>query len=454
MQVLVIEGFIEGSWRAAGEIEFREPEKGVAGATTLMFDSDFVFEVISHDELAAGIGPIDDRTPSVALPLTLDCYQLETWPGFFADHLPQGERRRALARDLGIEPGSPRADVNLVARTAGTPVGNYRVREAYERERMTLAARRIQPIEDRDIEQRSDALVELVQRIVPAQAPGSSGQGAWPKALLTKRCDDGLWYPDSMVDPSDAAEHIIVKLQRFDGGADATILAAEPPYLEIAREVGVRVARPLAYHRSGTLVIPRFDRVGVTSSGRKNPVLRGQESMLSALGIADGSRQHLYHEDICALLHAVASHPDDEVEEYVRRDFLNHVMGNPDNHGRNTALAKTRGGVALTPLFDFAPMRLADDPPSLGTRWRSLGNAFLDPDWRTVCSAAAGDDRADLRIRLRATLLELAVRCRELPTIAAAKGLDDIVALRAFRLDRVEEAVRMLEDWSGETAHG
>ncbi|WP_442793984.1 hypothetical protein [Pseudomonas sp. LAM2023] len=35
---------------------------------------------------------------------------------------------------------------------------------------------------------------------------------------------------------------------------------------------------------------------------------------------------------------------DDLVFEYVRRDLLNRILGNTDNHGRNTSIMRVGGG--------------------------------------------------------------------------------------------------------------
>ena len=54
----------------------------------------------------------------------------------------------------------------------------------------------------------------------------------------------------------------------------------------------------------------------------------------------------------------VGPEPEGEVVEYVKRDVANIVLGNKDNHGRNTAVQRhCDGTVRLAPVFDFAPMR-------------------------------------------------------------------------------------------------
>lgn len=80
----------------------------------------------------------------------------------------------------------------------------------------------------------------------------------------------------------------------------------------------------------------------------------------------------------CPYLHSVADNPShvavlqklvnvwreagqaDQVPEliadYLRRDLINKILGNADNHGRNTAIIRTRDAVRLAPIYDLAPM--------------------------------------------------------------------------------------------------
>ena len=82
-----------------------------------------------------------------------------------------------------------------------------------------------------------------------------------------------------------------------------------------------------------------------------------------------------------------------EVTEYVLRDVLNLALGNPDNHGRNTALAKDIDGcVRLTPLFDFCPMRLDASGVRRSTTWGCMREPLgpsrdLDPDRSVVATS-------------------------------------------------------------------
>ncbi len=67
--------------------------------------------------------------------------------------------------------------------------------------------------------------------------------------------------------------------------------------------------------------------------------------------------------------------------------MLDVALGNTDNHGRNTSVLKDGAGrVALSPLYDFAPMILDRSGIARVSRWAD-GADF--PDWRAVTGALA-----------------------------------------------------------------
>ncbi|NYZ17925.1 type II toxin-antitoxin system HipA family toxin [Azospirillum sp. RWY-5-1] len=412
-----------GAWRDAATVAFLEPERGIAGATRVAYEDGHVFDH-APEALADGPPVVDRRALSVRLPVDFTVHRLEGWPAFLLDLMPQGHARLRLAQALGLPPDGPATELPLLLRAGGSPIGNLRIREAWEEERRRLAGVDCPPLTDADLADQSDRFREVVDRFA-LLASGSSGvQGEWPKALMTRRASDGRWYPAPFVEGDDAAEHVIVKLLRSTDEGDRLILAAEAPYLEVARTFGLRVAAPLRVH-GGALVIPRFDRG--TRDGR---VLRhGQESLVSAIGVPRFG--HLgHHEEYLAAIRAFSGRPAEDTVEYVLRDLLNAAMGNPDNHGRNTALHKPAGGgIELAPLFDFAPMRLAPAGVGRSTRWRCLNGRDHEPDWGIICEAAAFDGLP--AATLRQTLCEKAAFLAELPRIAAGHGVPPVVIGRA-----------------------
>ena len=419
-----------GRWHDTASIAIKAPERGIASPCTMDYEVGY-FTDFAAIEMADGVEVRDYRAASVGLPVDLAFRSFSRWPAFLLDLLPQGHARRRLTQSLGFaNPDAPAVEVPLLLEGAGCPVGNLRIREAWQREQARIAAETARNgpcpgLTFDDILDRSDAFLWVSERFALV-ASGSSGvQGEWPKILLTEAAD-GLWYPDPVVADSEARRHVIVKLSRARHREDTVILASEAPYLEVARAFGLRVGAPLtaAPH---VLVIPRFDR----ETGPGGLVRFGQESLVSALGVAEFGHQ-TSHETYLALIARTATDPAAEVTEYVLRDLLNFAMGNPDNHGRNTALQKRPGGaVRLTPLFDFAPMRL--DPGGIlrSTRWACMGSSDSRPDWKLICETAA--EGVMPAPALMAALLEKLPFLTALPEIARRHGVPGEAIERACR---------------------
>lgn len=418
-----------GRWNDAADLTFLEPDRGWRGATELIYDDGWVFRA---DPDVTGLVR-GHQALSVRLPLSLEPHRFRTWPPFLLDLLPQGHARRVLTEALGFgNPDAPDCEVMLLLRTAGDPIGNIRVRQAWDAERERVRGHGRQPgLRLEEVFERGDAFNALA-RDFAVVASGSSGvQGAWPKLLMTQD-REGRWLPDPMVPDAEATDHAIIKWAGDRDEATRLILAAEAPYLELAREFGLRCARPLI-HGGGALLIPRFDRV----AGQGRVIRLGQESIVSAAGVAAFGHMAA-HEDYLAVVRDLCDDPAAEVTEYVLRDVLNLALGNPDNHGRNTALRKTPDGrVALTPLFDFCPMRLDPSGIARSTVWRCMRpfggpSQDLEPDWAEVCRVAADGVPGLAPDDLAQVLAGKAEVLRRMPDLAREKGVPDAVIGRAM----------------------
>lgn len=421
-----------GAWHDAATIEIKDPKVGITSPSVVDYVMNYVVEW-DHDGLRTENPARDHRAVSVAYPTDFTSHARTSWPPFLLDMLPQGQARRQLAQRHGFKnPDDPAVEYPLLLLGGSCPIGNLRIKEAWMQEKERLAGQPFKGLTTEEVLDRSERFGDVIDRFALI-ASGSSGvQGDWPKGLLT-RAADGLWYPDPLVEDADAREHAIVKLLRDRGPAYAAILAAEAPYLEVARAFGLRVGKRLT-HADGVLLIPRFDRE--IADGRV--VRHGQESLVSALGVAEFGYVGT-HEDYMEIIKKVSTNPRDEIIEYVLRDLLNFAMGNPDNHGRNTALQKrVDGWIGLTPLYDFTPMRLDPTQIARSTRWRCLNGNDVDPDWAIICEVAAEGimDAAELRGALRAKANFL----RALPETARSLGVADTTITAAIQ--RHEYAAR------------
>jgi serine/threonine-protein kinase HipA len=435
MARLTIQAHHHGDWHDAATIEIHDPAAGIASPSVVDYVMDYVPQW-DHEGLETETPAQDNRALSVVYPVDFVSRTRPSWPPFLLDMLPQGPARRRLAQKLGYDnPDARDVELPLLLLGGGCPIGNLRIKEAWQEERKRLADQTFKGLTTDEVLGRSDRFGDVVDRFA-LLASGSSGvQGDWPKVLLT-RANDGLWYPDPLVEDDAARAHTIVKLLRDREPAYSAILAAEAPYLEVARAFDLRVGKALT-HAEGILVIPRFDRD--VTAGRV--VRYGQESLVSAIGVSAFGHVGV-HEHYLAIVKKVSDNPRKEVIEYVLRDLLNFAMGNPDNHGRNTALQKRAdGSIGLTPLFDFTPMRL--DPTTIvrSTRWKCLNGRDAEPDWGLICDAAAEGvmDPAELR----AVLAAKANFLHALPETARDLGVADRTIERACA--QHEEAARAVE---------
>lgn len=184
----------------------------------------------------------------------------------------------------------------------------------------------------------------------------------------------GKLYADAMLPDDQAQHHWLIKFARNKvTETDKAILRAEYQYYKAIAQLGldtVPVARmQLCEAEKPSLWMPRFDRRVV--NGRVERI--AMESIYSVCNVKEQG-QRMDHE---AVLYALAklwrqNGQGDEIEglvfEYVRRDLLNKILGNSDNHGRNSAIFRTEGRFQLAPIYDLAPMVLDAEgslaPPS------------------------------------------------------------------------------------------
>lgn len=395
----------------------------------------------------AHAGATDAHALCARWPVGLEPLQEGHWPVFLIDLLPQGFGRQELLRRIGQSPTTgATADWKLLMAGAGNPIGNLRVKEAAAWLATNTGA--LRGFTDDEVAQRGDEFAEYLASHGLFVAGSSGVQGEWPKILLT-RADDGLLYLDHTLPDERAVEHFIVKFGRGTDAQLASILRHEAPYMGIAKRLGLRVHAPLVW-RHRALFIPRFDRV--VQGGAVTRL--AQESIATLTGMP-GFDAVPSHDQVCEALIRHASDPQAEVLEYIKRDIANLALGNKDNHARNTAVQRDfNGRIALTPLYDFAPMYLHPDGIARRIRWE--GNDDGQPDWTRVvdrvCELAAYKpggrkgrrQQANLRMArdvLVAGLKTMEPALREIAADGEAMGLEPAVLnhLRPRILARADE---------------
>lgn len=391
MKKLTLQIFLDQQWCDAAEICFLQPERGHQGATRLDYLAPFVIEHLDHiDASGAVIGS--------QYPINFNSYDGPHWPALLLDLLPGGEGRRRWADRLGIT-NNQSAELTLLEHAAANPIGNLRIKEAAESpfhaeaqvpsaDGQVIAAHSHPGFSQADIIGKHEHFIEYAYNLGAAVAGATDVQGEAPKFLLVEDIH-GRWHAENALADSQIQKHWIVKFPRGKSPVDLKVLCNEARYLEVARDFGLRVGQKL--DRQGrVLFIPRFDRQQIPAEPSQGAALQTQrlavESLYSLAGVAQYGAA-TSHETLCtALFNYLPSerHMATAVE-YIKRDLLNVVMGNTDNHGRNTAIIRERNGaVQLSPLFDFAPMYLDPEGIARVTRWHASRERAGRPNWRAV----------------------------------------------------------------------
>lgn len=367
-----IEIFYQNAWHLAATFTLLGDaawEQGYRAPGLFAYETEFALQHMNQ----SGI-----RAISACYPVDFTIIKTSTWPAFLLDLLPSGAGRRAVLNFLNQADQGSRSDWQLLIQGACNPPGNLRIKQAAE----LLSHDQHPGFDKSEIIKRAEMFIEYA-RGHGAPVSGSTGaQGDAPKFLLTLDYDHH-WHADGALPDSKARNHFIVKFPRGHLDSDRAVLRNEAAYYRVAKTVGLRV-HALPEFINNTLFIPRFDRKVVN----KKVIRYGQESLCSLAGIADFG-QAIPMEILCDAFMPHVTHPKQELKEFLLRDVMNVALGNTDNHARNTAISKyTDGRVALSPLYDFAPMILDEQGIARVSRW-SEGELAGFPEWGEIAELLA-----------------------------------------------------------------
>lgn len=121
---ITFEAFLAGQWRSVGSMSLLgNVAAGWKSRAYLGYAADYALEHTGKRDAAA---------LSWTFPVGLQPLQANTWLGFVMDLLPQGYGRQELLRQLKLPASAETlADWSLLRSGAANPVGNCRVREAF-----------------------------------------------------------------------------------------------------------------------------------------------------------------------------------------------------------------------------------------------------------------------------------------------------------------------------------
>ena len=258
---------------------------------------------------------------------------------------------------------------------------------------------------------------------------GATGAGGEAPKLLMAEAADGLLYPDATLADADVKQHWFIKFSRNQAlERDQVILRSEYLYYRALQTLGIETVPvqglALEEGRKPSLWMQRFDRQ-VTAQGVQRLAVESVYS-LAQVTEAGSDMSHLEVIKLLAMLWAQAGQQaqiPDLVAEYLRRDLLNKILGNSDNHGRNTAIIRGADSFRLAPIYDLAPMVMDDEGITRTTKWGAGIESAGQINWRAACESLGAIVVPDMALeRLRADAEQL----RALPDLLSASGLPDI----------------------------
>lgn len=297
---------------------------------------------LSYTEEALERSPLGVPLLSLSMPLRPERYTHGVVRPFLDGLLPEGEARRAVARDFGLLTD----DTYGLIRALGRDCAGALVIQPADRppppHPTTLTA---EPLTDTDIA----ALVANLR-----SAPLGVGErvrislaGMQEKLLLT-RMPDGMW--GRPVDGTPSTHILKPEIAQYS----ATV-ANEAFCMRLARNLGLPVARVETTIVEGRrlIVVERYDRT-VQADGSVERV--HQEDFGQATGVHPDRK---YEEDggpslrrMAEILQAVA--PRDSLELLLRAVTVNVLIANGDAHAKNFSMLHEPSGVLrLAPLYDL-----------------------------------------------------------------------------------------------------
>lgn len=379
-ETLTLQSYVNGQWHDAMELSIANTQaisgSRITSAYKTTYLADFYTEIESTFEQAVSVNQPVNWSPVDTL----------GFPAFILDIIPAGYARQSLLKRFHDEkPPEMDLDLFLLGRCTPSPIGHLRIKESVA----ALEDAGAEAFARHEVVQRTNDFLEYAYEAGAAMGGATGAQGEAPKLLLTEG-HDGAYCADAMLDDKLTKAHWLVKFARNRAAEnDKNILRAEYHYYHAVSRLGLNTVSTdelsLEEADKPSLWMPRFDRIINQGCVERIPV----ESIYSILGNTEpGSR--LTHEAVLSrlielwCLSGQSAEIPELIFEYIRRDLLNRVLGNSDNHGRNTAIFRYQGRFELAPIYDLAPMVLDAEGVTRSTKWQAEMRG--SPNWREICT--------------------------------------------------------------------
>ncbi len=425
---LTIQIYVDGQWHDALVLTVENSRKVAEGACSVAYHQAYLVQFLDK------IDSIFENAVSVNVPMNWTIARGIGYPAFVYDIVPAGAARRSLeARFSNEKPEGMDMEFFLLKRCSPAPIGHLRVKESFEHidQGRTIAFSRAEVVE------RTNKFLEYAYELGAAIGGATGAQGEAPKLLMAEDANGGL-HADAVLPDDHVKRHWLVKFARNRvTERDKNILRAEYHYYKAISTLGLNTLSTdglaLEEAEKPSLWMPRFDRRIINGRVERLPM----ESIYSICGnTVPGSP--MKHEEVLYRLANLwrENQQTDEIEdlvfEYVRRDLLNRILGNSDNHGRNTSVIRYQQRFQLAPIYDLAPMVLDPEGVTRVTKWESERQG--SPNWEAVSAALKGLIAPDTLMR---RLKGAAQEFRALPSLLTDLP-EEVLKARSIPLNNLD----------------
>lgn len=285
------------------------------------------------------------RSLSQSLPLTKKRFNRRECRPFFAGVLPEESKREIIARNLGI---SAKNDFALLERIGGECAGAV----TFLPKGTPLPAREdfYRPLSELEL---AAILRSLPRRPLMAGEEGIRLSLAGAQDKIAVKLEDKIISIPLNGSPS---THILKpEIERFEG-----VVFNEALCMNLAAAVDIPTAKVQTGAAEGVpyILVERYDRLPVTSSGKSQLQREHQEDFCQALGIVS---EHKYQSEggpslkqCFELVRETSSVPLVDLQTLLNAVIFNFLIGNNDAHGKNFSLIyHADGQTRLAPLYDL-----------------------------------------------------------------------------------------------------
>lgn len=388
MESITLQIHSDGCWRDALVVSFDSARESLQSRCTINYLPEYLADQFIQ------LGTVKAPAVSANLPLEWDIWR-ESAPAFLRDIIPAGAARRHLLSRVAVPPGMS-IDLFLLQQFAAAPIGHMRIKSAAG---ALCSAQKLTGRFHRDeVVQEGISFLDQARESGMAISGALGAGGEAPKMLLVEDTS-GQLYPEGALDDANVRRHWFVKFPRNSATQlDRDILHSEYCFYRALSELGIDTiaAEGLAYEAAKIpgIWMQRFDRKVSTEGVERIAV----ESMYSLCGAKDrgGFLNHFDVVDRLAKTWTAAgqeSEIPDMISEYLRRDLINQIVGNTDNHGGNLSILRGKERVSFAPIYDLAPMLMDIEGIVRITRWSTNIERLGSVDWAAVCARFA--HRAD-----------------------------------------------------------